>query len=93
MILVNQAIQGILLGGYYALIACGLSFMFSVMRIINLAHGSLAILAAYALFVLADRYGVSWRLNLSCGGANALLAPTGGPARGACRLARANRLY
>jgi len=42
---------------------------------------------------IADRYGVSWRLNLSCGGANALLAPTGGPARGACRLARANRLY
>jgi len=38
----NQIVQGILLGGYYALIACGLSFMFSVMRIINLAHGSLA---------------------------------------------------
>jgi hypothetical protein len=44
----NQIIQGILLGGYYALIACGLSFMFSVMRIINLAHGSLAVFAAYA---------------------------------------------
>ncbi len=46
----NQIIQGILLGGYYALIACGLSFMFSVMRIINLAHGSLAVFAAYALW-------------------------------------------
>ena len=64
MILVNQVIQGILLGGYYALIACGLSFMFSVMRIINLAHGSLAILAAYALYVLADRLGVSPFLGL-----------------------------
>jgi branched-chain amino acid transport system permease protein len=59
MILVNQLIQGVLLGGYYALIACGLSFMFSVMRIINLAHGSLAVLSAYALYVLADSYGVS----------------------------------
>jgi len=59
MILVNQIIQGILLGGYYALIACGLSFMFGVMRIINLAHGALAILAAYALFVLADQYALS----------------------------------
>ena len=58
MILLNQIIQGVLLGGYYALVACGLSFMFSVMRIINLAHGSLAILAAYALFVLADRFDV-----------------------------------
>jgi branched-chain amino acid transport system permease protein len=59
MIFVNQVIQGVLLGGYYALIACGLSFMFSVMRIINLAHGSLAILAAYALYTLADRFDVS----------------------------------
>ncbi len=59
MIWINQLIQGVLLGGYYALIACGLSFMYGVMRIINLAHGSLAILAAYALFVLADRYEIS----------------------------------
>lgn len=51
----NQIVQGILLGGYYALIACGLSFMFSVMRIINLAHGSLAVCAAYLIFVLSER--------------------------------------
>lgn len=59
MIWVNQIVQGILLGGYYAAIACGLSFMFSVMRIINLAHGSLAIVAAFALLLLADRFGMS----------------------------------
>jgi branched-chain amino acid transport system permease protein len=59
VILVNQIIQGVLLGGYYALIACGLSFMFGVMRIINLAHGALAILAAYGLFVLADTFEIS----------------------------------
>ncbi|MGN6683621.1 MAG: branched-chain amino acid ABC transporter permease, partial [Devosia sp.] len=57
--MINTIIQGVLLGGYYALIAAGLSFMFSVMRIINLAHGSLAVLAAYALLVLAQNYGVS----------------------------------
>jgi branched-chain amino acid transport system permease protein len=57
--MINTLIQGALLGGYYAVIACGLSFMFSVMGIINLAHGSLAILAAYVLFVLADHYGLS----------------------------------
>jgi branched-chain amino acid transport system permease protein len=51
----NQILQGILLGGYYALIACGLSFMFSVMRIINLAHGSLAVAAAYLIFVLSEK--------------------------------------
>ena len=60
----NQILQGVLLGGYYALIACGLSFMYSVMRIINLAHGSLAVLAAFALFVLADRYEISPFLGL-----------------------------
>ncbi len=64
MILVNQILQGVLLGGYYALIACGLSFMFSVMRIINLAHGSLTILAAFGTFVLAEYFGVSPFLGL-----------------------------
>lgn len=57
--MINTIVQGILLGGYYALIAAGLSFMFSVMRIINLAHGSLAVLAAYLLLVLAQNYHIS----------------------------------
>ncbi|MDH6267428.1 branched-chain amino acid transport system permease protein [Rhizobium sp. SG_E_25_P2] len=56
--MINQLIQGLLLGGYYALIACGLSFMFSVMRIINLAHGSLAVACAYLLFVLTEKAGL-----------------------------------
>jgi branched-chain amino acid transport system permease protein len=64
MIWLNQIVQGILLGGYYALIACGLSFMFSVMGIINLAHGSLIVLAAFALYVLADQFGLSPFLGL-----------------------------
>ncbi len=64
MIFLNQIIQGVLLGGYYALIACGLSFMFGVMGVINLAHGSLAVLSAYALYVLADRFGVQPFLGL-----------------------------
>ena len=64
MIWLNQLVQGLMLGGYYALLACGLSFMFGVMRIINLAHGSLAVLAAYMLFVLADRFGIHPFLGL-----------------------------
>jgi len=64
VIFLNQILQGVLLGGYYALIACGLSFMFGVMGVINLAHGSLAVVAAYALFVLADRFGVEPFLGL-----------------------------
>jgi branched-chain amino acid transport system permease protein len=59
MNLINNLIQGTLLGGYYAMIACGLSFMLGVMRVINLAHGSFAVAAAFLLFVIADQLGVN----------------------------------
>src|SRR5581483_10274439 len=49
---VNAVVHGILLGGVYALLATGLSLMFGVMRIINLAHGSLALVGAYMAFLL-----------------------------------------
>jgi branched-chain amino acid transport system permease protein len=51
---INQVLQGAMLGGFYALTACGLSFLFGVMRIINLAHGSLAILAAFLMVGLLN---------------------------------------
>ena len=51
---VNTVLQGILLGGYYALFAAGLSLMFGVMRLVNLAHGDLAVLAAFGSVVLVD---------------------------------------
>ncbi|MGH3215874.1 MAG: branched-chain amino acid ABC transporter permease [Trebonia sp.] len=44
---VNAIVQGILTGGLYALFACGLSLMFGVMKLVNLAHGDLATVAAY----------------------------------------------
>lgn len=56
---VNSVIQGILLGGLYALLAAGLSLMFGVMRIVNLAHGALAMLAAYLGLVIIQATGVS----------------------------------
>jgi branched-chain amino acid transport system permease protein len=55
----NQVLQGVLLGGYYALIACGLSLMFGVMRVINLAHGSLAVVAAYLVWQLSEQWEIS----------------------------------
>jgi branched-chain amino acid transport system permease protein len=58
MIWVNQIVQGVLLGGYYAVLACGLSLMFGVMRIINLAHGGLAVLGAFLVFLLS-KHGLS----------------------------------
>jgi branched-chain amino acid transport system permease protein len=55
---VNAVIQGMLLGGQYALIACGLSLAFGVMRIVNLAHGDLAVCGAYLGLVLSSVLGV-----------------------------------
>lgn len=59
MIWVNQIIQGLLTGGYYALLAAGLSFLFGVMRLINLAHGSLVVLSAFVLLVIDHALGLS----------------------------------
>ena len=51
---INDIIQGILTGGLYALFACGLSLLFGVMKVINLAHGDLAVIGGYvALGVIA----------------------------------------
>ena len=44
---VNSIIQGILVGGLYALFAAGLSLIFGVMRLVNIAHGDLIILSAF----------------------------------------------
>jgi branched-chain amino acid transport system permease protein len=52
-------VQGILLGGVYALLASGLALMFGVMRIINLAHGDLAVLGAYLVMVVLDHSNIS----------------------------------
>lgn len=43
----NAVVQGTLLGGLYALFAAGLSLIFGVMRLVNIAHGDLIVLAAY----------------------------------------------
>jgi len=48
----NSVVQGILLGGLYALFATGLSLIFGVMRLVNLAHGDLSILAAFLALVV-----------------------------------------
>jgi branched-chain amino acid transport system permease protein len=47
MVWVSDIIQGILAGGQFALFACGLSLLFGVMKVVNLAHGDLAVVGAY----------------------------------------------
>jgi branched-chain amino acid transport system permease protein len=56
--IIDTIIQGILLGGLYALFAAGLSLIFGIMRLVNLAHGDLIVLAAFAILALAAWLGL-----------------------------------
>ncbi|MFZ4814131.1 MAG: branched-chain amino acid ABC transporter permease [Phototrophicaceae bacterium] len=57
MTILNILIQGVLLGGLYVLYGTGLSLIFGVMRLVNLAHGDFIILSAY-LSLLLMGFGV-----------------------------------
>jgi branched-chain amino acid transport system permease protein len=57
--LLDALIQGVLLGGLYALFAAGLSLIFGVMRLVNLAHGDLIVLAAFVILVVAEKLGLN----------------------------------
>jgi branched-chain amino acid transport system permease protein len=50
----NAIVQGILLGGVYALFAVGLSLVFGTMRLVNLAHGDMIVLSAYVALMLVS---------------------------------------
>ncbi len=56
---VNAIVQGILIGGLYALFATGLSLGFGVMRLVNLAHGDLAVLAAYVALSVSTTFDIN----------------------------------
>lgn len=58
MDIISPIVMGILLGGLYALIALGLSMVFGVMRLINLAHGDLVVLGSYLSFTLLAKFGI-----------------------------------
>jgi branched-chain amino acid transport system permease protein len=62
----NDVVQGLLLGGLYALFATGLSLMFGVMRLVNLAHGDLSIVAAFLALAIVDTVPVNplWTVPL-----------------------------
>src|SRR3989442_1265370 len=60
----NAVIQGVLLGGLYALFAAGLSLVFGIMRVVNLAHGDFIILAAFLSVVVVGVTGLGPFLSL-----------------------------
>ena len=62
---VNAVLQGVLLGGLYALFAAGLSLIFGVMRLVNIAHGDLIILSAFIGLTVTEALGLSPFISLA----------------------------
>jgi branched-chain amino acid transport system permease protein len=65
LFLLEQVVNGLVLGGYYLLIALGLSLIFSVGGVVNLAHGAFYALGAYASLEIAQRLGFGAAVALS----------------------------
>ena len=59
LVWVDTIVQGVLLGGLYALYATGLSLIFGIMRLVNLAHGDLIVAAAFLILALAEYAGLN----------------------------------
>ena len=55
----DTIVNGVLLGGLYALFAAGLSLVFGIMRLVNLAHGDLIVLGAYLILVFVSLLGLN----------------------------------
>lgn len=64
--LIQPVINGILLGGLYAVIALGLTTMFGIVKLVNLAHGDLMILSSYLSLTLVTYFGINpfWSIPL-----------------------------
>ena len=60
----DAIIQGVLLGGLYALFATGLSLIFGVMRLVNIAHGDLIVLSAFLGLAMFNGTGVHPLISL-----------------------------
>jgi branched-chain amino acid transport system permease protein len=64
MLWLNVILQGVLIGGLYAMFAAGLSLIFGVMRLVNIAHGDLIVLAAYVALMATSALGITPLVSL-----------------------------
>lgn len=62
--LLQQLVNGLVSGSFFALLALGLSVIFGMLGVVNFAHGAFYMLGAFGAFVLLDGFGLSWWLAL-----------------------------
>jgi branched-chain amino acid transport system permease protein len=63
-VLAQGFVTGVLLGGVYAMVALGLTLIFGVMRVINVAHGTLLMVGAYVTFTVVNAFGLNPLLSI-----------------------------
>jgi branched-chain amino acid transport system permease protein len=61
---INTIIQGIMIGGLYAMFAVGLALIFGVMKLVNIAHGDLIVLSAYVALIVTQTLEINPLLSL-----------------------------
>jgi len=64
-VFIQTLINGLLLGGIYAAVGIGLSMIFGIVRLVNLAHGDLMILSSYLILVITGSFGLNPYLSLA----------------------------
>ena len=63
-ILIQTMINGLSSASLYILMAIGLTYIFSIMRIINFAHGEILMLGGYAIYLFVELYGLNYYLSV-----------------------------
>jgi len=61
---INTIVQGIMVGGLYAMFAIGLALIFGVMKLVNIAHGDLIVLSAYVALIATQTLGLNPLVSL-----------------------------
>jgi branched-chain amino acid transport system permease protein len=64
MIFLQYVINGVIIGGAYALIGIGLTLIFGIMNVVNFAHGEMYMLGAYFLFTYFTKLGINFYLSM-----------------------------
>ena len=57
-LLINAIISGLLIGGFYAAVTCGISISFGILDIVNIAHPAFVILGSYIAYIINAKFGL-----------------------------------
>jgi len=57
-LLINAIISGVLIGGFYAAVTCGISIAFGILDIVNIAHPAFVILGSYIAYIINSKFGL-----------------------------------